>query len=124
MISRLSQPIPERYITQRNFILALAGLILAAIAGFFAYEFKFLRSPALMITDPGGDRIAGSRTVDVRGRTDPDADLTLNGRPLYSGETGEFSERLYLFNGVNRLEFESKNRYGKTTRITRYVVIP
>lgn len=123
MILRLAAPIPERYVTQRNFMLAVAGLILAAIAGFFAYEFKFLRSPALVVSSPQRDSVSESLTFDVRGRTDPDADLTLNGRPLYSGETGEFTERLYLFKGVNRLEFESKNRYGKTARITRYIVI-
>lgn len=118
------RPIPRRYVTQRNFILAVAGLFLAAIAGFFIYEFKFLRSPALVVSSPQRDIISDGTTFDVRGRTnDPDADLTLNGRPLYSGERGEFTERIYLVKGVNRLDFEAKNRYGKTSRITRYIVI-
>lgn len=112
-----------RYITQRNFALVMAATVLAAIVGFFSYEFKFLRSPALVVSAPSRDIIAERTVYDVRGRTDPDADLTLNGRPLYSGETGEFSERIYLFRGVNRLDFEAKNRYGKTTRVTRYIVV-
>lgn len=113
----------SHYITQRNFVLAVAGAVLAAIVGFFAYEFKFLRTPKLELSSPTQDIISGNGAFDVRGRSDPDADLTLNGRPLYSGETGKFSERIYLFQGVNRLEFEAKSRYGRTTRMTRYIVV-
>ena len=113
----------ERYITQRNFALAVAAAALAAIVGFFIYEFKFLRPPEIELLAPTRDIIASSEIYDVRGSVDPDADLTLNGRPLYSGETGEFTERIYLLKGVNRLEFEAKNRYGKTTRVTRYIVV-
>jgi len=121
---QLSRRIPERYVNQRNFTLAVGGIIMAVIVGFFAYEFKFLRAPSLEIMAPTRDIIADSDTFDVRGRTnDLDADLTLNGRPLYSGETGEFTERIYLVVGVNRLDLEAKNRYGKTTTITRYIVL-
>lgn len=113
-----------QYINQRNFALVSAGAALLAIAAFFIYEFKFLRAPALEITAPASPAvIVESDSLEVGGRTDPDADLTLNGRPLYSGGTGEFSEKIYLFKGVNKLEFEVRNRYGKTTKITRYVVV-
>lgn len=118
---------PERlsaqYVNQRNFVLAATGIVLAAIVGFFAYEFKFLRAPDLVLLAPTEDLAGESTIFDVRGRTDADADVTLNGRPLYSGETGEFTERVYLTPGVNRLEFEAKNRYGKTTTLTRYIVV-
>ena len=98
-----------RYVNQRNFTLAVAAAILAAIGGFFAYEFKFLRSPNLEVAAPAHDLATLERSIDIRGQTDPEADVTLNGRPLYSGETGEFSERLHLVNGVNRLEFVSRS---------------
>lgn len=124
MITRMARRIPERYVNQRNFTLAVGGVVMAAIVGFFAYEFKFLRAPSLEVLAPTRDMVAESDSLDARGRTDDlDADLTLNGRPLYSGETGEFTERIYLVRGVNRLDFEAKNRYGKTTSITRYIVL-
>ncbi len=114
---------PRTYINQRNFRLAIAGIFFAAVIGFFAYQFKFLRAPAVVIFAPGEDIVTESSIFDIRGKTDPDVDLTLNGRPLYSGETGEFSERVYLFSGVNKLEFEAKNRYRKTTTLIRYIVV-
>ncbi len=112
----------ERHINQRNFVLALAGAVIAAVLGFFAYEFRLLGAPDLEVSAPRQDIAVTENAFDVRGRGDPDANLTVNGRPLYSGETGEFIERIHLVPGVNRLDFEAKNRYGKTTRITRYIV--
>lgn len=122
MISRITRR-ADPYVTQRNFVLAVGGVVLAGVVGFFAYEFKFLRAPDLEVRSPSRDIVATSDIVDIRGRSDPDADLTMNGRPLYSGETGEFAERAYLVKGVNRLDFEAKNRYGKTTRLMRYIVV-
>ncbi len=114
---------PKEYLNQRNFILVLVGIILAAIAGFFIYQFKLLRSPSLIVTSPPADIAVSSYSFELRGRTDPEADLTMNGRPLYSGASGEFTEKVQLVKGVNRMEFEAKNRYGKTTKITRYIVV-
>lgn len=120
---RPPQRLGSPYVNQRNFVLTLAGIVLALIIAFFGYEFKSLRAPRLEVLGPARDIETTSTTFDVRGTTDPDADLSLNGRPLYSGGTGEFSERVLLASGVNRLEFSAKNRYGKTTIIIRYIVV-
>lgn len=119
----LPRRIPQRHINQRNFLAAVAALLLAAVLAFFGYEFRLLGAPGLEVTEPPRDIAASEDVFDVRGRGDADADLTVNGRPLYSGGTGEFTERIYLVKGVNRLDFEAKNRYGKTTTITRYIVV-
>lgn len=110
------------YVNQRNFVLAVCGLALVTIVGYFAYEFRYLRHPRLKVMSPASDVIAEVGMFNVRGITDPDADLTLNSRPLYSGETGEFEERISLAKGINRLEFEAKNRYGRRTSLVRYIV--
>ena len=119
----LGRHIPHRYITQRNFKIAIVAAGSVLVVGFFIYQFKFFRAPLLEVSLPDRDIMVESDAFDVRGRTDPDADLTLSGRPLYSGETGEFTERIHLVPGVNRLDFEAKNRYGKTATVTRYIVV-
>lgn len=119
----IRRDLKTQYLNQRNFALVSAGVALLAIAGFFIYEFKFLRAPELNVYDPARDLATNKDFYDVAGRADQDADLTLNGRPLYSGGTGEFTERIYLVKGLNKLEFEAKNRYNKTTKIIRYVVV-
>lgn len=122
MIQRVAG-IHGRHINQRNFKLVIGAAAAAAVIAFFIYEFKFLRAPDLEVIVPDRDTVADAGAFDIRGRTnDREADLTMNGRPLYSGETGEFAERVYLAKGLNRLDFEARNRYGKTTRVTRHVV--
>ena len=118
----LPRRLPRDYITQRNLRLAIISAFLIVVIGFFAYQFKFLRAPELVIHEPAEDRMVSDGSFEVRGQTDPDADLTLNGRPLYSGDTGDFSERIYLVKGVNRLEFEARNRYGKMAKVVRYLI--
>lgn len=120
---RPPQRLGSPYINQRNFKIAIVAIGLLIVLGFFGYEFKFLRSPNLEISSPNRDITTEATVFDVRGRTDKDSDLTMNGRSLYSGETGEFTERVYLVRGVNALEFVAGNRYGKTTTITRYIIV-
>ena len=113
----------HRYLNQQNFVLVLAGIALAAIVGYFIYEFKFFLSPALEIHSPDRDIMTKSTVMDVAGVTDPDADLTVNGRPLFSGEDGAFAERIHLVTGVNRLEFQAKSRSGEMATVIRYVIV-
>jgi len=116
--------IPRQRITQRRIRVVAALAAIAAIAGFFGYEFRYLRAPDLELATPTRDIISDSDIIDVRGRTDPDADVTLNGRPLFIAPDGAFEERVYLGRGLNRLEFEARNRYGKMTTVSRYLVLP
>ena len=113
----------ERYLTQRNFRMLLGVLVFGGVVGLFLYGTRSLRAPTLVVESPATDAITREAILDVRGRTDPDADVTVNGRPLYIGSSGAFEERLYLVQGVNALSFEAKNRYGKTTSLTRYLVV-
>lgn len=119
----ITSRIPDRYISQRNFKIAISLAVIALISGFFASELKFLRPPMLEISAPNQNIETENLAFDVRGRTNPDADLTMNSRPLFSGATGEFAERVYLVKGVNELAFAARNRYGKIAIITRYIVV-
>ena len=121
---RPPQRLGSPFINQRNFVLVIAAIILLIIIAFFGFEFRSLGAPMLEILTPERDVRATSDVFDVKGRADRDADITLNGRPLFSGGTGEFTERVFLVPGVNRLEFSAKNRYGKTTVVIRYIVVP
>ncbi|RJQ36341.1 hypothetical protein C4552_03580 [Candidatus Parcubacteria bacterium] len=119
----IRRPISEGYVSRKNVKRALAVILAAGIVGFFVYESRFLTAPDLTLIAPERDIAIAETVYDVRGRTDPDADVSINGRPLYIAPTGEFSERLQLFNGVNRLDFVAKNRYGKQTIETRYIIV-
>lgn len=121
MIRRIVSP---RHVTNRNARIGAALAVIAAIAAFFGYEFRYLSAPTLKLALPQEDAVVDRNTFDVRGRTDPDADVTLNGRPLFVGPDGAFEERILLARGLNRIDLEAKNRYGKMTSVTRHLILP
>ena len=103
------------------------SLVLASLAFYFSYQFRFLvRLPEIVLEEPAGDMVIAEWTTtpfEVRGRIDPSFRLTLNGRPLYSSEAGEFKQAIYLASGLNTLEFAVTNNLGKTSRVIRHLLV-
>ena len=106
------------------FVFFAAIAILSITAYYMYYQFRFfVTNPSVFITEPSSDFITGDRYIYVKGKTNDNSVLTLNGRPLYINEAGEFNERVNLANGLNALEFEAQNKAGKITKIIRYILV-
>ncbi|MBK1720837.1 FecR domain-containing protein [Thiocystis violacea] len=77
--------------------------------------------PYLLVRQPG----AGLRTDDpalvVEGRTEVGASLSINGVAVPLGPDGEYRHTLQLTPGVNRVEFEVRDRAGNLRRLERVV---
>lgn len=102
----------------------LAVFLLAIFSFYLYYQFRFyFRNPELILEVPSKDLMITKSFIEISGKIDMDSVLTLNGRPIYSKETGEFRERVNLGDGLNTLEFEAKNKAGKVTRIIRYILV-
>ncbi len=100
----------------------LAALL--AVGVYFLYEFRYvLGEPRLTISSPADDLTTESNVLQVSGRAEEGADVFLNGRPLPVNDLGEFRDSALLLKGLNELEFEAKNRFGKTHRETRYIFV-
>lgn len=80
-------------------------------------------SPRLSFFDGGGNQETTDRTHTFRGITHPESDLTMNGRVVYLNERGEFEERVLLAGGLNAFEFAAKNKFGKITKVVRYIFV-
>jgi len=97
----------------------LAGTIGFLVAiGFFSYLYLELRSfvsePRLVIEAPAdGETVEGSEAV-VSGKTDPRAEVRINGEETVVDENGTFVERITLTSGLNVISVSSMNRFGKT----------
>lgn len=91
-------------------------IFLVAVGGFvYLYrEFQaFASVPQLVIFDPAdGQVIIGSETL-VRGKTEKDASLVINGQPVLVRDNGEFSEEIRLQSGLNTLTVVATNKFKK-----------
>jgi len=129
---------PMRPIIRRSVILTPAVLIpigvLAAVAlfvGYLYYQFTtFAVPPRIEITEPAGDAIAKSAEYTLRGRTNPDARVTIRVSPgpeiisdVRPAADGSFTAHVPLKPGANHIEvqvFDAAGKQNQANRTIRY----
>lgn len=89
-------------------------------AGFFNVQFSG-KAPFLLVTAPKEQEIFKNQAVTVRGKTEANIQLTLNGEPVSFLPDGSFEVSSDLNPGKNELTFEARNLAGIVSKITRTV---
>jgi len=122
IIKPLSAP---RLMLTPGLVLATATLAFVTLFfGYVIYQYRsFAGAPILIIDQPRTDLTVSDLLLNVVGRTDPDADIFLNGQQINLGGKGTFSTNITLAEGVNTLNFIAENKLGKTNKVTRTVVV-
>lgn len=107
--------------------LAIIGIILSFIIFFFGYlfiQYKIYTSPPdLIITQPREGEIVSSEKVQVAGKTDIDAVVSVNNQKIAISGNGEFTTTLTLSPGINTFVAESVSKYGKKKTISRTIQV-
>jgi hypothetical protein len=81
--------------------------------------------PFLKIDSPGDGLIVRKAELDVTGESEPDATLTLNGRPVALDKDGHFHAPFTASEGANRLTLVAVDPAGnKTTRDRSFTYTP
>ncbi len=122
VIKPLSAP---RLVITPGLVLTIATVVFVALFfGYVIYQYRsFAGAPILIVDQPRTDLTVSNPLLNVVGRTDPDAIITLNGQQIGIGEKGTFSAHITLAEGVNTLNFVAENKLGKTNKVTRTVVV-
>lgn len=83
--------------------------------------------PTLTLTAPSDGLVTNKSTVTVTGKTDDvtskPVTVTVNGTAVTVGTNGAFSKDATLANGSNTITVIAKDKAGKTTTVTRTVVL-
>jgi len=80
---------------------------------------NFLKNPPEVTIDQpnDGDSFHGPSTLTVKGKTEPDNSVTVNGILVITKDNGSFSSDIVLNNGENKIHIEITDRAGnKTTK--------
>ena len=122
--SRIIKRNPLSFVNQRYLLILIFLAAIFVVGLYFLYEFRFvIRPPEFVITTPAEDETTTLDSFPVSGKIEKESVLTLNGRSIYTNEKGEFSDSALLSKGLNMLEFEAKNRFGKTNKVVRYILV-
>lgn len=103
------------------------GLILLLAAGVLIYlglEVRnFTAPPALVLIEPPEQFTTSAHSVELRGTTDPEVSVTVNGKTVLVDHQGAFNELLDLQDGLNTVVIRATKKRGTSTVVTRSVLV-
>lgn len=102
--------------------LATTAIVLFLATLFWQYR-SFAGIPILIIQQPPADLVTTHDFVEVQGRTDPDAKITINGQTAPVDNEGWFRLQVTLKYGLNRIEIRAVNQLDKETTENRIVTV-
>lgn len=111
-----------RFILTPKKIAIFSGIFLVALLlAYLWYQVAFLVGPPNLAINLKEDTIIKQESMEITGKTDGGVGLTINGESVFVGSDGNFSKNIQLADGINIVEVEAINNFGKTTKIIRQV---
>lgn len=107
------------------FVLRASGTSALALLlfGYLGFQIKqIVKPPELELFAPIDGVIAKTQTVTVKGKTNKEVKVTINGKEVDHDEQGGFDEPITLAQGVNTIIVSATSKHGKSKTLTRYVV--
>lgn len=108
-------------------VAARLGLIAGGVLLFGVYltgqVIRIVRPPRLMVYTPLEGEVINQMSASIQGQTEQESKLTINGEEAMVYEQGNFDAKVDLGAGVNTITILAQKRHGKTTMITRHLVV-
>lgn len=111
-------------VTPRTMGLAAGAFGLLVGVGYLASQVSgFAAPPDLELYSPAQNATVTADQVEVQGKTDSGAELSINSQPVPTDTNGNFKEQVRLLPGNNTLQVVAKNKTGRERAISRTVVL-
>jgi len=105
----------------RNIILSV---VIGACFVYLGFRVKaIIAPPELIITNPAPDQIMESTKLEVKGKTELEARVFINGQEVFSGADGNFSKEINLKYGINTIKILAQKKYGRDAEVVRQVLV-
>ncbi len=108
--------------TPKNTVLATVSMLLTLFGAYLIIQLtNLLGPPDLKVEKPKSGEIISENPVQIAGRTDPEATLTINGQPVVLEKGGVFDVKISLEPDSQTVEIKAAKKNGKFTIINRVV---
>jgi len=105
----------------------LGSLVLGLIITFFLYlwiEYRFLvGAPFLEVSYPADQLTIESSTIEIMGRTDPEAKVSINDQQIAVDPSGKFLQEIQLTDSSNIITITSTSNSGKVSKVERTIFL-
>jgi cytoskeletal protein RodZ len=106
-------------LTPGKFITIIIAVLVALFLAYLSFQYRTLQqAPTLVIDEPRSQAVVTDKRIDILGKTDPDATITINGVSVLVRSDGKFFDQINLESGVNKIAVVATSRLGKTTSKT------
>ncbi len=106
----------------RSTILFTFVVIIVGIFLLYQYRSAFL-NPSLKVSLPKENSTTSSLTITVTGKTDPEADLSVDDEQVSLNEDGSFQKQITVFPGSTTITVKSVNKFGRTSVVKRDIIV-
>ncbi len=120
----VSEPMNKSFfqLTPGKFLAGIFIVLILIFLGYLSLQYRKLNlPPGLSVDSPVNQSVTSDRRVDILGKTDPDATVTVNGINILVRDDGKFFDQIPLDTGVNKITIVATSRFGKTTTVVREV---
>ncbi len=102
----------------------LAVLFLLFIAGYSLFQARhIILGPELALLSPLDGTVATTSLIYVTGTARNVTFISLNDRPIFLNEKGEFEEKYLAQQGQSTIIVRARDRFGRETEITSRIVL-
>jgi len=102
----------------------VTGLFLLLFVIYALWQIQgILQPPRLFVYSPPEGFVTASMNIIVEGKTNKENRVSVNGEDLMVNNEGHFSGRIDLSKGINTINIIASKKHGKTTSITRNIIV-
>ncbi len=104
----------------RNTLIGLAALFCLIYLGFLVKQ--IFEPPPLVLEQPVNDITTQDRSLQIKGRTDPETDVRINNETVQVSSDGMFVKEVYLERGLNTVTITASKKYSRETSLIRHIL--
>ncbi len=113
---------PKVWLTPRMIIVLVSVVALLGATFYVVSEIRsVLAPPKLSILEPASDATISGNSIVVSGTAEIGSDVSINDQAVFLDKNGQFNENVILGPGLNVVEIVAKNKFNKTSKITRKI---
>ena len=110
--------------TPRSTVIAAVTATFVLFAVYLGYQYHLLTGPpSLNLSKPQNAQIVSDPNLEIAGKTDPEATISINGQLISLDQGGQFSFRYSLHPGSNRIVITATAKSGRIATLTRTVIL-
>ena len=126
-----NNPFSQKIVRRKEFIVfpkliknLVLGLVFLACLLYLAFYFKkIVFPPELNVYQPSKNLKIAENFIEIKGVTEPEAEISINGETVLNTSHGNFSTVINLKKGLNNITIKAKKKYSGEALVLRQILV-